>query len=689
MNIARFWRLLWISGLALLLAACKPSAEFSVSPTPVIAGVAATFDASETTIYNTHKGNAAVSYSWDFGDGTTGAGKVTTHAFATAGTYTVKLSVKDKAGLIGTVTHKVVVQAATAGVTVKVLVQGAGGALLSGAQVAVGNSPQAVSGPDGVASVVQAQSGDAVIVTVSKPGYVAQALRVAVGEEPTGQQLTVVLQAVKQVISISAVETAAVHLADSLGASVSLPANALVNEATGAPATGAARLQLTPWNIQSEELMAMPGNGRAINAAGVEGNLISAGMMTVDFFDAAGNKLQLAAGKTATIQMDLPLYSVNNQELYYGSTIPLWHFDESRGLWVEEGQGVVVYSSSSPTGMAVQAKVGHFSTWNWDYYITEGGPSNNNEINIRCVEGDGTGVPCTIVADVTLPDGSKYYHHGGDINTTQVGAEGLRIVLLPAQASIVWTGTTADGRVGTVTSGPDGTVEILMSPPKTSNFVACKLSDGTATSCDVELLLTRADGSTVAKNVSLPPEGARIVTGVETNSLTWSARSRVSTDASGQYVRYSGTASSNASDDVTIDLNVTTVLASKTVYLKCDDVAEVIDSNGIGQSEAMAECIFNVSTYGNIEQPNLALMAAVTDTPQQSVNFTVSAAPGALVPVVIPPSIATGYLYVYGSGTTVSGNAVYTIGQTYFDLQSLVDGAILLFDFVSGGLVPV
>ena len=105
MKKGNFWRLLFISCLSVLMVACKPSAEFTVSPTPVIAGVVATFDASETTIYNTHKGNTAVSYGWDFGDGTNASGKIVSHTFTTAGTYKVTLTVKDKAGQTGSVVH--------------------------------------------------------------------------------------------------------------------------------------------------------------------------------------------------------------------------------------------------------------------------------------------------------------------------------------------------------------------------------------------------------------------------------------------------------------------------------------------------------------------------------------------------------------------------------------------------------
>ena len=72
-------------------------ALFEFTPTQPQAGQRVTFDASTST-----NGGAACaqacSYSWDFGDGSTGAGISTTHAFASAGNYAAKLVVTDSRG---------------------------------------------------------------------------------------------------------------------------------------------------------------------------------------------------------------------------------------------------------------------------------------------------------------------------------------------------------------------------------------------------------------------------------------------------------------------------------------------------------------------------------------------------------------------------------------------------------------
>lgn len=81
-------------------------ASFTVTPASgATAGSSVSFDASGTT-----GGRPPLTYAWDFGTGTfTGSGQTTTHTFATAGTYVVRLQVTDALGRTATTTRTVTV----------------------------------------------------------------------------------------------------------------------------------------------------------------------------------------------------------------------------------------------------------------------------------------------------------------------------------------------------------------------------------------------------------------------------------------------------------------------------------------------------------------------------------------------------------------------------------------------------
>src|SRR5881409_2774204 len=72
-----------------------PVAAFSSSPTAVYIGVAVTFDATASS----DPDGTIVSFAWDFGDATTGAGQTATHTYARKGSFTVALVVSDNLGL--------------------------------------------------------------------------------------------------------------------------------------------------------------------------------------------------------------------------------------------------------------------------------------------------------------------------------------------------------------------------------------------------------------------------------------------------------------------------------------------------------------------------------------------------------------------------------------------------------------
>ena len=76
-----------------------PVARYTANPASDAWPLTVDFDASSSSA----KDGLITSYTWDFGDGTTGSGARVTHNYSEAGTYTVKLTVSDKNGATGSV----------------------------------------------------------------------------------------------------------------------------------------------------------------------------------------------------------------------------------------------------------------------------------------------------------------------------------------------------------------------------------------------------------------------------------------------------------------------------------------------------------------------------------------------------------------------------------------------------------
>ncbi|MFN5622234.1 MAG: FISUMP domain-containing protein [Flavobacteriales bacterium] len=98
----------------------------------------------------------------------------------------------------------------------------------------------------------------------------------------------------------------------------------------------------------------MPGNmyGLRNNELDV---LKSFGMAGVELSDANGNELQLLPGANATVRFTVPAEMLSTAP----GTIPLWHYSEEHGYWMEEG-------AASLEGNTYVGQVAHFSFWNCD-----------------------------------------------------------------------------------------------------------------------------------------------------------------------------------------------------------------------------------------------------------------------------------------------------------------------------------
>jgi PKD repeat protein len=87
-----------------------PVASFIVTPTPVTTYTPVTFDASSTRDEGAPCGTRCT-YAWDFGDGSSGTGMVTSHEYRTPNAFTARLTVTDFRGGSATTAQTITVTA--------------------------------------------------------------------------------------------------------------------------------------------------------------------------------------------------------------------------------------------------------------------------------------------------------------------------------------------------------------------------------------------------------------------------------------------------------------------------------------------------------------------------------------------------------------------------------------------------
>ncbi len=145
----------------------SPVAVIAWSPTHPVAGqTAVSLDGSNSF----DPDGAITQYIWEFGDGSVGHGKTTTHVYASAGTYTLELIVIDEDGIANRDVQTITVVAPSKGTVTAASthtpIAGATVDLSSGGAVAL----EVATGPDGTFSLGGLTPG-AYAITISKPGF--------------------------------------------------------------------------------------------------------------------------------------------------------------------------------------------------------------------------------------------------------------------------------------------------------------------------------------------------------------------------------------------------------------------------------------------------------------------------------------------------------------------------------------
>ncbi|HWV45561.1 MAG TPA: putative Ig domain-containing protein, partial [Nitrospira sp.] len=286
----------------------------------------------------------------------------------------------------------------TAGTVVGQVSSLANGAPVSGATVKT-DAGTTTTAADGKFSV-PAPAGDRTLLHVEANGF-AEAFPVTQVRSGQSTNLGVKLVPTGATATVSVATGDTVSVPNST-ARVTIPADGLVPKTGGMPA-GSVTVSLTPIN-PSLDTNLMPGGFNGISTGGGTAQPIeSFGAMLVDIRDNGGNRYTLAQGKTSTIRIPLGTKSANPP-----ATVPLWFFDETTGVWKEEGMATL---QGTAPNQYYEGTVAHFSYWNADI-VTErifvtgcvkdanGQPVANALVQTEGLDYTGTAV------DVTAADGT-------------------------------------------------------------------------------------------------------------------------------------------------------------------------------------------------------------------------------------------------------------------------------------------
>jgi hypothetical protein len=190
-------------------------------------------------------------------------------------------------------------------------------------------------------------------VVVNKPGYF-KGIRTFIAKE--GGSVSVRIKLIPKNIAGTIDASAGGTVNVSGGMTIAFPAGAIMNATTNAPYSGTVNVAAFWINPAANDIgLIMPGDLRGINETGTVKLLTTYGMVAVELTGTSGEALQIASGKKATLTMPIPSQISGTAP----SSIPLWYFDETKGLWKQEGSAV-------KTGNAYVGEVSHFSFWNCD-----------------------------------------------------------------------------------------------------------------------------------------------------------------------------------------------------------------------------------------------------------------------------------------------------------------------------------
>lgn len=202
----------------------------------------------------------------------------------------------------------------------------------------------------------------------------------------------------------------------------------------------------------------MPGMLLASDVNGQAKVLETFGMMNVELRGSGGEKLQLA--NAATIEMPITTGQIASSP----SSIPLWHFDDTKGYWVEEG-------AATKVGNKYVGTVSHFSWWNCDAQFPT--------VNLCLTIVNPNNQPISNVQVELAPNNQTYPRSGTSDSNGEICG------LIPANQTITMNIKDNCGNIiQTSQIGPFSSNTVLPTITLTTGMVAQTTVQGTLTDCN-------------------------------------------------------------------------------------------------------------------------------------------------------------------------------------------------------------
>jgi hypothetical protein len=191
------------------------------------------------------------------------------------------------------------------------------------------------------------------------------------------------------------------------GASVNFSAGSFT-DASGNPYSGKVAVSARYLDPSKNNFYSFfSGDNLAQRTDGSSTNLVSCGVLRVELKDLSGNPLQLDPSKPATLTCPKP----NDPKA--PSEIQLWSYNETLGMWKEEGTATL-------TGNNYVGTVTHFTDYNFDYCNV---PNGELDFRITCNGAGIEGVVATVLGRQVITKA------GGTCSIWRVAADGRQVTI--------------------------------------------------------------------------------------------------------------------------------------------------------------------------------------------------------------------------------------------------------------------